>query len=540
MASVLHSSLWQQLQAHYEQQRTTHMRELFAHDSKRFERFSVRACGLLLDYSKNRITPDILNTLLQLAEASNLRHHIKAMFQGEYINTTEQRQAHHIALRAAPDSSLDPMRQQEIEATRQKMHQWVEQLHQGQWRGATGQPITDFVSIGIGGSFLGPKIVSEALKPYWQQAIRGHFVANIDGMALQTKLAQLNPETTLFIVASKSFTTQETLNNAISARNWLAQHGIEADQLSQHFIAISANIDKATEFGIDPTHILPMWDWVGGRYSLWSAIGLPIALLIGNTHFSDLLAGAAEMDNHFYETSWDGNLPVILAMLGIWYINFFKTQTHALLCYDHLLRGLPAYIQQLDMESNGKAVNHDGEPIDVATAPITWGGEGTNGQHAFHQLLHQSRLIVPVDFILPLTSHTSIGDHHKILAANCFGQSQALMQGCTYAEAYNTTAVTDAARLAPHKMMPGNKPSNTILVHKMTPKTLGSLIAMYEHKTFVQGHIWGINSFDQWGVELGKSLGNEILKQWSENAMMAEQDNSTHNLMKHFQQQSLS
>jgi glucose-6-phosphate isomerase len=540
MASVLNSSVWRQLHAHYQQHKTTHMRELFDHDPTRFERFSVHDCGLLLDYSKNRITPEILSTLLQLAETSHLRQKIQAMFQGQYINTTEHRQVQHIALRTDSNhDNLDANRQLEIDATKKKMFEWVEQLHQGKWKGATGKPITDFVSIGIGGSFLGPKIISEALKPYWQTSIRGHFVANIDGMALQTKLAQLNPETTLFIVASKSFTTQETLTNALSARHWLEQHGIN-HQISQHFIAISANVEKATAFGISPAHILPMWDWVGGRYSLWSAIGLPIALLIGQQNFSDLLAGAAEMDHHFYQTPWNQNMSVILALLGIWYINFFNTQTHALLCYDHLLRGLPAYIQQLDMESNGKAVNHNGEPVDVATAPITWGGEGTNGQHAFHQLLHQSQLTVPVDFILPLTSHAAMSDHHKILAANCFGQSQALMQGCTYEEAYKTIASSDAARLAPHKVMPGNKPSNTILMEKITPNTLGSLIAMYEHKTFVQGHIWGINSFDQWGVELGKSLGKGILKQLSKDVKLDGQDSSTQGLVQHFHRQSLS
>ena len=404
----------------------------------------------------------------------------------------------------------------EVHATQNKMQQFVDAIREGRWKGYTGKSITDVVSIGIGGSFLGPKIASEALRPYWSKSLRCHFVANVDGTSIAEKLKKLDHETTLFIMSSKSFGTQETLTNTLTAKAWLLESGATQTDIAKHFVAVTSNVTKATEFGIDAANIFPMWDWVGGRYSLWSAIGLPIALLVGMHNFKAMLDGARQMDEHFLNAPLQENMPVLLGMLSVFYSNCHNAQSHVILTYDHYLRGLPAYFQQLDMESNGKHVTYKGDEVNHATGPVIWGGEGTNGQHAYHQLLHQGTGLIPADFIMPLQSHNPIGEHHAQLASNCFGQTQALMQGRTYEEALAELAGSDLSEdnkslIAKHKVMAGNKPSNTILMDKLTPTSLGALIALYEHRTFVQGAIWDINSFDQWGVELGKTLGNDVL-----------------------------
>lgn len=527
MTLLTQSSTWQALSAHT--QNLPHMRELFATDAARFKNMSLSACGLFLDYSKNRATAETLELLFSLAKDSQLEAKIKAMFAGEIINTTEKRAVLHTALRSKASQSIIAEGQDivpEVQQTLSKMQEFVETVTSGQWKGYTGKAITDIVSIGIGGSFLGPKVVSQALRPYWNQGLNCHFVANVDGTSISEKLKLLDSETTLFIMSSKSFGTQETLTNTLTAKAWfLAKGGLQSD-VAKHFVAVTSNVTKATEFGIDADNIFPMWDWVGGRYSLWSAIGLPIALLVGMDNFRALLNGAHQMDEHFASAPLAENMPVIMGLLSLWYGNFFNAQSHVVLTYDHYLRGLPAYFQQLDMESNGKSVTLDGTDVDYSTGPVIWGGEGTNGQHAYHQLIHQGTALIPADFIMPLQSHNPIGVHHDQLASNCFGQTQALMQGRTFEEALAELAnssLTDEEKqlIAKHKVMPGNKPSNTLLMNKLTPKTLGALIALYEHRTFVQGAIWDINSFDQWGVELGKNLGNDVLARIS-----AEQDSS--------------
>ncbi|ASF17327.1 glucose-6-phosphate isomerase [Shewanella xiamenensis] len=517
MTILTQSTTWKALAAHSQQ--IPHMRELFAGDPARFSNMSLSTCGLFLDYSKNRATPETLNLLLTLAQEAKLDAKIKAMFAGDIINTTEKRAVLHTALRSTADQSIIAEGQDivpEVQQTLNKMQQFVTSVTSGQWKGYTGKAITDIVSIGIGGSFLGPKIVSQALRPYWITGLNCHFVANVDGTSISEKLKLLDPETTLFIMSSKSFGTQETLTNTLTAKAWFLAKGGSQSDVAKHFVAVTSNVAKATEFGIDAANIFPMWDWVGGRYSLWSAIGLPIALLIGMDNFRSLLKGAHQMDTHFATAPLAENMPVIMGLFSLWYGNFFNAQSHVVLTYDHYLRGLPAYFQQLDMESNGKSVTLNGTHVDYSTGPVIWGGEGTNGQHAYHQLLHQGTALIPADFIMPLQSHNPIGEHHDQLASNCFGQTQALMQGRTLDEALaelSKSNLSDEEKLliAKHKVMPGNKPSNTLLMDKLTPETLGALIALYEHRTFVQGAIWDINSFDQWGVELGKTLGNDVL-----------------------------
>lgn len=517
MTILTQSTTWQALAAHSQQ--IPHMRELFADDPARFSNMSLSTCGLFLDYSKNRATPETLNLLLTLAQEAKLDAKIKAMFAGDIINTTEKRAVLHTALRSTAQQSIIAEGQDivpEVQQTLNKMQQFVTSVTSGQWKGYTGKAITDIVSIGIGGSFLGPKIVSQALRPYWITGLNCHFVANVDGTSISEKLKLLDPETTLFIMSSKSFGTQETLTNTLTAKAWFLAKGGSQSDVAKHFVAVTSNVAKATDFGIDADNIFPMWDWVGGRYSLWSAIGLPIALLIGMDNFRSLLKGAQQMDTHFANAPLAENMPVIMGLFSLWYGNFFNAQSHVVLTYDHYLRGLPAYFQQLDMESNGKSVTLNGTHVDYSTGPVIWGGEGTNGQHAYHQLLHQGTALIPADFIMPLQSHNPIGEHHDQLASNCFGQTQALMQGRTLDEALaelSKSSLSDEEKLliAKHKVMPGNKPSNTLLMDKLTPETLGALIALYEHRTFVQGAIWDINSFDQWGVELGKSLGNDVL-----------------------------
>ncbi|WP_166269762.1 glucose-6-phosphate isomerase [Marinobacter caseinilyticus] len=510
---------WQALIDHQADIKYLHMRDLFNRDPKRFERYFLEAAGLALDYSKNLVTEETLQHLFTLARSCQLPARIEAMFRGDRVNVTENRPALHVALRNLSDEPVkvdgtDIM--PEIRDTLARMEEFVWRVNSTQWRGFTNKPFTDVVSIGIGGSFLGPKLVSASLKPYWHGRLNCHYVANIDGSHITEVLRHINPETTLFLIQSKSFRTQETLENTRVAREWFLHNGGSEERISKHFVAVTANAKEAVKFGIAEENIFPMWDWVGGRYSLWSAIGLPTALTIGMDNFRGLLAGANAMDQHFRTAPLEENLPVILALLGIWYGNFWGADAHAILPYDHYLRGLPAHLQQLDMESNGKCVTQAGEPVNYQTGPIIWGGAGANGQHAYHQLLHQGTKLSPADFIIPLHTHNPVGNHHAILFANCLSQTQALMQGKTEDEARAELAAQGLDenainRLARHKVIPGNKPSNTLLFERATPRTVGALIALYEHKTYTQGVIWDVDSFDQWGVELGKQLGEGIL-----------------------------
>lgn len=530
---------WSALESHAEHIKPMHMRDMFANDPERFKRFFTEAAGIKLDYSKNQITPETKSLLMNLAREAQLPEKIEAMFQGKAINTTEQRPALHIALRNLTNDPIEVDGDDimpEVRDTLQQMDKFVWRIHSAQWRGFSNKPFTDIISIGIGGSFLGPKLVSAALKPYWNNALNCHYVANIDGSHITEVLRHVNPETTLFIIQSKSFGTQETLENTKVARSWFLRNGGNLETIAKHFVAVTANTQSAIDFGIQEENIFPMWDWVGGRYSLWSAIGLPIALAIGMDGFKALLSGANAMDKHFRTTPLEENLPVIQGLLGIWYGNFLGADSHAILPYDHYLRGLPAHIQQLDMESNGKSVDLNGDPTDYTTGPIIWGGAGANGQHAYHQLLHQGTRLSPADFIIPLQSHNPVATHHAILFANCLSQTQALMQGKTEQEAKQELldkglSADEADKLAPHKVISGNKPSNTLLFDKATPRTVGALIALYEHKVYVQGAIWNINSFDQWGVELGKQLGNEILNKLLETSSNTQLDASTEGLI---------
>lgn len=532
---------WQKVQQQYDRFSAIHMRDLFAADQDRASKYTSSACGFTLDYSKNRIDDAVLTALFDLARDNQLEAKRDAMFAGEIINTTEHRAVLHTALRReASDTVLVDGTNviPEVQATLEKIKSFVNDIHTGVRTGYTGKAFTDVIAIGIGGSFLGPKIVTEALKPYQHNEVKVHFVANVDGHHITDVLAKLNAETTLVVMSSKSFSTQETLKNTETARAWFYSHGGKFENVAQHFMCVSSNVSAATEFGIAEDNIFPMWDWVGGRYSLWSAIGLPIALAIGFENFEQVLLGARDMDEHFSTAAIEQNLPVIMAVLGVWYSNFFGCQSHVLLPYSHYLRGLPAYVQQLDMESNGKSVNHLNQTVEYKTGPIIWGGEGTNGQHAFHQLMHQGNTIIPADFIMPVTPHHDEVAHHQMLASNCFAQTQALMQGQTEAEIIEELLAKgveqeEAETLAKHKFMPGNRPSNTLLMDELTPQRLGSLIALYEHKVFVQGVIWQVNSFDQWGVELGKVLGNRVLDALQDVAK-PELDSSTQQLVDMF------
>ncbi|AFV00492.1 glucose-6-phosphate isomerase [Simiduia agarivorans] len=496
--------------------------QLFDHDPNRVQAFNCQAAGLHADFSKHRVDANALNVLIQLAESADLITKRDAMFNGEVINHTEQRQVLHSILRARHAHPTLGHLQTDVSNTLDRMATFVDAIHSGQWRGFSHLSITDVVNIGIGGSDLGPQMVTEALAPY-QTQVNLHFVSNVDGADLAQTLDKLNPATTLFVVASKTFTTAETLTNARTARRWLLAAAGTEDATAKHFVAVSSAVARAVDFGITPDNIFPLWDWVGGRYSLWSAIGLPIALACGMPVFEQLLAGAEAMDQHFASAPLLENMPVIMAVLGIFYINYWHCDTHAILPYSHYLGSFTKYIQQLDMESNGKTVALQGTASSGHTGPIIWGEVGTNGQHSFHQLLHQGTRIVPVDFILPLTTpavsaiDTETLKHHQAqLVANCLSQSRALMLGKSRVQAeqeFRQMGIPDAeaCALAPHKMMPGNRPSTTITMHCLTPENLGALIALYEHKVFVQSAIWNINAFDQWGVELGKQLCNEIL-----------------------------
>ncbi len=526
---------WSRLRRHLEQVRPLHLRDLFADDPQRFERFSARCGDILLDYSKNRITSETLRLLLELAKESNLSDWIERMFRGERINSSEKRAVLHTALRNSSDRPVEVDGQDvmpEIRGVLERMETFVRCVRDGEWKGHGGDPIRDVVNIGIGGSDLGPMMVCEALKPYAAQGLDVHFVSNVDGSHIAEALRRIRPETTLFVISSKSFSTQETLANAATARQWLLDSGAGREAIARHFVAVSTNRQAVQEFGIDPRNMFGFWDWVGGRFSLWSAIGLSIALAVGMERFRELLRGAEIMDEHFRRTLLPDNLPVILALIGLWYADFFRAETHAVLPYDQYLHRFPAFLQQLDMESNGKSVGREGRPVAEPTGPIVWGEPGTNGQHAFFQMIHQGRKLIPCDFLLPLRGRHGLDEQHRMLSANCIAQSEALMRGKSAAEAREELqsqglGAEELEELLPHKIFPGNRPSNTIVYPRLTPQTLGSLIALYEHKVFVQGVLWGINSFDQWGVELGKQLAKGILGELRGAAPSGSRDCST-------------
>ena len=510
MERIRHTQAWATLETLSTSVKRQHMRDWFANDKNRAAKYTTSACGITLDYSKNRINEDVLTALFELAEQRQVSEKITAMFSGEIINTTEHRAVLHTALR---NFSGEPVMvdgedvMPSVFATLDKMKAFTESVQSGAHKGCTGKAIKKVVCIGIGGSFLGPKIVTEALKSHHNKALDVRFVANVDACHIHDVLSECDYKETLFVMSSKSFSTQETLQNTLTAKAWFLQQGATEADIAKHFVAVSSNVKAATEFGMAAENVFPMADWVGGRYSLWSAIGLPICLAIGFDNFRQVLQGAYEMDVHTQTTPFASNLPVILAVLGVWYRNFMGAQSHVLLPYYHYLRGFPAYVQQLDMESNGKSTTLNGLTVDH---------EGTNGQHSFHQLIHQSNLPIPADFMLPIKVPNQDNTHHAMLASNCFGQTQAMMQGKTFEECYQDLADQDLSdkersTLASHKTMPGNKPSNTLLFDQLDPKTMGALVALYEHKVLIQGAIWDLNSFDQWGVELGKVLGNDVL-----------------------------
>jgi len=533
------TSAWAKLHQHQRATRHMHMRQLFESDERRFERFSVELEGLLLDYSKNRITERTLELLVDLARTADLSGWIARMRAGERINVSEDRAVLHTALRLPAGAHLSFDGRDvvpDVHDVLGRMRRFSQRVRSGDWLGYSGQPISDVVNLGVGGSDLGPLVVTEALAPYSSDRLNLHFVSNVDGQHIARTLQRLNPQTTLFIVASKSFSTPETLLNAQAARRWLVEHGGES-AVSQHFVAVSSNESAVRAFGIDPAHMFELWDWVGGRFSVWSAIGLPVMLSVGFEHFSEFLAGGHAMDQHFFDAPLERNIPVLLGMIGIWYNTFYRAHTHAIMPYDHGLRRLPAHIQQMDMESNGKRVGRYGERLDFDTGPVIWGEEGVNSQHAFFQLLHQGTRLVPCDFLLPLNSHYPIDGQHRVLVANCLAQAEALMHGKTEGEVLSELAhlpgdVLDM--LLPQKLFPGNQPSNLIAVDQVTPYTLGMLMAMYEHKVFVQGVIWGINSFDQWGVEYGKQLARRIEPELATGVATGAHDCSTAGLIEHF------
>ena len=535
---------WQNLNDHFTKIKDVHMRDLFVKDPERFRKFSIQFNDILVDYSKNRITEETLDLLLELARKVELEKAIENMFTGKKINETENRSVLHAALRNREDKPIyvdDQDVMPQVNAVLKKMEKFSHKVLSGEWKGFSGKTITDIINIGIGGSDLGPVMVTEALKPYAREGISVHFVSNIDGTHISETLKSLNPESALFMIASKTFTTQETMTNAFTAREWLLSRAKDPAQVAKHFVALSTNADKVEEFGIDKDNMFVFWDWVGGRYSLWSAIGLSIACYIGFENFADLLQGAFEMDQHFTKTTFENNIPVILAMIGIWYNNFFGAQTEVILPYDQYMHRFPAYFQQGNMESNGKSIDRNGSPIDYQTGPIIWGEPGTNGQHAFYQLIHQGTKLIPADFLAAAISHNPIGDHHNILLSNFFAQTEALLQGKNREEVIGELqkegkSEGEIKKLLPHKMFTGNKPTNSVLFKKLTPRVLGSLIAMYEHKIFVQGVIWNIFSFDQWGVELGKQLANKILPELGDEKPVNSHDSSTNGLINAFKE----
>jgi len=538
--------VWQQLSAHKDEICNTLMRDMFAEDPQRFEKFSLQFGDLLLDYSKNRISEKTMELLFQLARDCHVEQWRDRMFNGEKINFTENRAVLHTALRNRSNKPVlvdgkDVM--PDVNRVLAQMRVFTEQVRSGQWLGYSGKRITNIVNIGIGGSDLGPVMACTALRPYASGELNVHFVSNIDGAHLAQTLEQCSPDNTLFIVASKTFTTQETMTNARSARTWFLQAAADQGHIAKHFVALSTNAKAVSDFGIDTANMFEFWDWVGGRYSLWSAIGLSIALYIGMDNFEAMLEGGHEMDIHFQTAPLEKNMPVIMGLLGIWHNNFFHAQTHAILPYDQGLSRFTAYLQQADMESNGKFVDREGERTNYSTGPIIWGEAGTNGQHAFYQLIHQGNKLVPADFMIPLHSHYSLGEHgdepHKLVISNLLAQTKALMQGKNIEEVkaelegQNLPADT-LALLIPHRVFAGNRPTNTLLFDKLTPKTLGKLIALYEHKIFVQGIIWNINSFDQWGVEFGKQIAQKILPQLDSKDETTDHDGSTNQLIKYY------
>lgn len=529
----LHRGVCHSLRLHQAEMAQLHMRDLFAADPGRFERFSLRVGGLLLDYSKNRINDETMRLLVRLAEEADVAGWRERMFAGEKINHTENRAVLHTALRNRGNTPVlvdgeDVMPR--VNAVIDRMGAFAEKVRSGEWRGYTGERITDVVNIGIGGSDLGPQMVYQALKPYRHPRLKVHFISNVDGAHVKEALESLNPETTLFVVSSKTFTTQETMTNAHFARDWFLAQSQAVKHVARHFVAVSTNREAVMDFGIDPANMFEFWNWVGGRYSLWSAIGLSIVLAVGAERFVELLEGAHEMDGHFRAAPLSENMPVILALLGIWYNNFFGAESLAILPYDHYLRSLPAYLEQADMESNGKSVDRNGHPVDYATGQIIWGASGINGQHAFYQLLHQGTRLIPADFIVSMEPHTpDMQAHHDILIANFLAQTEALMRGRTLEETR-----TQTGQASPYKVFDGNHPSNALLLGKLTPHALGMLIALYEHKIFVQGVIWNLDSYDQWGVELGKQLAGRILPELHAEAPVAGHDASTNALINHY------
>ena len=525
---------WNKLKAHYQSAKQWHLRQLFKDDPKRFEKFSIKEGDILVDYSKNIITDETLDILLQLADECKVKEAINSMFEGEKINKAEGRQVLHTALRnfsGEPVYANGEDVMPEVHTVNKQMKAFANKVHSGEWKGYSGKKIKYIVNIGIGGSDLGPYMVTEALKPYWIEGIQTYFVSNVDATQIIETLKKLDAEETLFLIASKTFTTQETMTNAHAARKWFLNYGAEKD-IPKHFVALSTNEKEVSKFGIDKQNMFVFWDWVGGRYSLWSAIGLSIVLTIGYDNYEQMLRGAYATDNHFRHTPFRKNIPLMLALIGIWYTDFFGTQTEAILPYDQYLHRFPAYFQQGNMESNGKSVDRNGEKVTYSTGPVIWGEPGTNGQHAFYQLLHQGTVMVPCDFIAPAISHNPLGDQHVKLLSNFFAQTEALMNGKTTDE--NEEDAQKDAKSAPYKYFAGNKPTNSILVKQITPYTLGQLIALYEHKIFVQGIIWNIFSFDQWGVELGKALANKILPELESTATVDTHDCSTNGLINTF------
>jgi glucose-6-phosphate isomerase len=536
------TNAWKTLHEHFSAIKNVQLKELFNSDPERFSKYSVINRDIVFDYSKNIITDKTIQLLLQLADECKLKEGIEAMFNGDKINETENRAVLHTALRNLSDGPVFAEGRNimpEVKKVLKQMKNFCNHVHDGRWRGYSGKRIKYIVNIGIGGSDLGPLMVTEALRPYWLEDIQTFFVSNVDGTHISEVLKKIKPERALFLVASKTFTTQETMTNAYTAREWFLEHAIDEKHVAKHFVALSTNEPEVVKFGINKKNMFGFWDWVGGRYSLWSAIGLSIALTIGYKNFEELLAGAYESDQHFRNTSFDNNIPVLMGLVGLWYTNFFGSQSEAILPYDQYLHRFAAYFQQGNMESNGKSVDRNGEQVDYLTGPIIWGEPGTNGQHAFYQLIHQGTLMIPCDFIGVSQSHNPIGDHHQKLMSNFFAQTEALMNGKTEDEVAMELekaglSIEAISKLLPYKVFSGNRPTNSLLVKKITPFTLGQLIAIYEHKIFVQGVIWNIYSFDQWGVELGKQLANKILPELKDDERIFSHDSSTNGLINIF------
>lgn len=544
MSKLTLSPAWQALSAHFVTMQSMHMRQMFQDDPRRFEKFTVQLGDLFFDYSKNRINEETVALLVKLAEQSELPAYIERMFRGEKINNTEGRAALHTALRnrsGCPVLVDGKNVMPDVQRVLGLMRRFCDAVRNAEHVGHTGKAIRDIVNIGIGGSDLGPLMACEALKPFADQRLRVYFVSNIDASHLCETLKKVDAETTLFIVSSKTFTTQETLTNARSARAWLVEQLGDEQAVAKHFAAVSTNLEATSKFGINPSNVFEFWDWVGGRYSLWSAIGLPIALYLGMDRFEELLGGGHMIDEHFRHAPLDKNIPVLMALLGIWYGNFFHAESNAVFPYDQYMHRFTAYLQQLDMESNGKGVDREGQVVDYDTGMEVWGEPGSNGQHAFYQLIHQGTRLIPSDFIAPMHSQNPLGEHHAILIANCFAQTEALMVGKTEEQARAELVAQGLsgealAALLPHKIFPGNKPTNTLLIQQLDAHTLGMLVALYEHKVFVQSVIWNINPFDQWGVELGKQLAAKILKELPDSAATAPHDASTSGLIEYYHQ----